>query len=107
MQYKSKKNFPKDFLWGASISAYQAEGASSEDGKLASIIDKYQHPEEVANFEVASDFYHHYKEDIKLLAELCLKSFRFSIAWTRIVKEDLLTPNQKGINFYHNVINES
>ncbi|WP_288393950.1 glycoside hydrolase family 1 protein [uncultured Vagococcus sp.] len=106
MQYKSKKNFPKDFLWGASISAYQAEGASSKDGKLASIIDKYQHPEEVANFEVASDFYHHYKEDIKLLAELGVKSFRFSIAWTRIVKEDLLTPNQKGIDFYHNVINE-
>ena len=47
MQYKSKKNFPKNFLWGASISAYQAEGASSKDGKLASIIDKYQHPEEV------------------------------------------------------------
>ncbi|HEC0389321.1 TPA: family 1 glycosylhydrolase, partial [Pseudomonas aeruginosa] len=60
--------------------AYQAEGAYQEDGKQPSIIDKYQHTEGVANFEVASDFYHHYKEDIQLFKELGLKAFRFSIA---------------------------
>lgn len=79
MQYKQLSAFPEKFLWGASISAYQAEGAYQEDGKQPSIIDKYQHTEGVANFEVASDFYHHYKEDIQLFKELGLKAFRFSM----------------------------
>lgn len=85
MYYKKLALFPDNFLWGASISAYQAEGAFDEGGKLPSIIDKYQHPQDVANFEIASDFYHRYKEDIRLLAEMGIQSFRFSIAWTRIM----------------------
>lgn len=106
MYYKKLSSFPNNFLWGASISAYQAEGASNEDGKLPSIIDKYNHPEHVANFEVASDFYHHYKEDIQLLAKMGLKAFRFSIAWTRIITFDNQRVNKKGIEFYHAVIDE-
>lgn len=106
MYYKKLSSFPNNFLWGASISAYQAEGASNEDGKLPSIIDKYNHPEHVANFEVASDFYHHYKEDIQLLAKMGLKAFRFSIAWTRIMTFDNQRVNKKGIDFYHVVIDE-
>lgn len=106
MYYKKLSSFPNNFLWGASISAYQAEGASNEDGKLPSIIDKYNHPEHVANFEVASDFYHHYKEDIQLLAKMGLKAFRFSIAWTRIMTFDNQRVNKKGIDFYHAVIDE-
>ncbi|HFP7983583.1 TPA: family 1 glycosylhydrolase, partial [Enterococcus faecium] len=101
MQYKQLSAFPEKFLWGASISAYQAEGAYQEDGKQPSIIDKYQHTEGVANFEVASDFYHHYKEDIQLFKELGLKAFRFSIAWTRIMDIENNKTNQKGISFYH------
>lgn len=106
MHYKKLKRFPNDFLWGASISAYQAEGASATDGKLPSLIDKYQHPKDVANFEVASDFYHHYKEDIALLAEMGIKAFRFSIAWTRIMTLKEGQTNEKGIAFYHNLIDE-
>ncbi|MGM0125638.1 6-phospho-beta-glucosidase [Enterococcus sp. AZ194] len=106
MHYHKLEQFPKDFLWGASISAYQAEGAFDEDDKLLSIIDKYNHPKDVANFEVASDFYHHFKEDIQLLAEMGLKAFRFSIAWTRIMTFDESRVNKKGIAFYHQVIDE-
>lgn len=106
MQYKQLDNFPANFLWGASISAYQAEGAFDTDGKLLSIIDKYLHPEDVANFDVASDFYHHYKEDIQLFAELGLKAFRFSIAWTRIINVETQEINEKGLAFYQQVIDE-
>ena len=106
MHYQKLNSFPENFLWGASISAYQAEGGTNEAEKLASIIDKYIHPEGVANFEVASDFYHNYKEDIKLFAELGLKAFRFSIAWTRIMTFDNKKVNEKGIDFYHNIIDE-
>lgn len=106
MEYQQLAAFPENFLWGASISAYQAEGAYNQDGKILSIIDKYQHPEDVANFEVASDFYHHYQEDIQLLAELGLKAFRFSIAWSRVLSPETHKVNPKGIEFYHQVIDE-
>lgn len=106
MQYHQLASFPDQFMWGASISAYQAEGAYQEDGKLPSIIDEYQHNEDVAGFDIASDFYHQYKEDIALFKELGLKAFRFSIAWTRIMGKNLGETNEKGINFYHRVIDE-
>lgn len=106
MQYNKLENFPEDFLWGASISAYQAEGAWNQEGKSASIIDKYQHPEAVATFEIASDFYHHYQEDIALLAEMGLKAFRFSIAWTRIFPQGYGKVNERGLAFYHQLIDE-
>lgn len=106
MLYKNRESFPENFLWGASISAYQAEGAWAEENKSPSIIDKYEHPKEVANFEVAADFYHHYKEDIALMADLGLKAFRFSIAWTRILPNGTGEVNQAGVDFYHRVIDE-
>ena len=55
MIYKNLNPFPENFLWGASTSAYQVEGAADEDGKSPSIIDMYEHPEGVADFSVASD----------------------------------------------------
>ena len=85
MIYNKIKDFPKNFLWGASTSAYQVEGAWNEDGKGPSVIDMCSHPEGTADFKVASDHYHRYKEDIKLFAEMGLKAYRFSIAWTRII----------------------
>jgi len=84
MHYKKLKEFRSDFLWGASTSAYQVEGAWNEDGKGLSVMDMGHHPEGLADFKVTSDHYHHYKEDVALLAELGLKAYRFSIAWTRI-----------------------
>ncbi|MEK4951341.1 glycoside hydrolase family 1 protein [Bacillus sp. FSL W8-1127] len=106
MDHKTLKPFPKDFLWGASTSAYQFEGAWNEDGKGPSVIDKALHPEGTADFKVASDHYHRYKEDIALLAELGLKAYRFSIAWTRIYPNGTGEVNRKGIEFYNHLINE-
>lgn len=81
-------SFPKKFLWGASISAFQAEGAKTEDGKGLNVADlgceevkKWLH---TADTSITSDFYHHYHEDIKLMKECGLKSLRFSILWARI-----------------------
>lgn len=104
MYYSKPLKFPKGFLWGASTSAYQAEGAWNEDGKSPSIIDIYEHPKEYADFKVASDHYHRYREDISLFAEMGLKAYRFSIAWTRILPEGTGKVNQAGIEHYQDVI---
>lgn len=106
MIYKNIKNFPKDFLWGASTSAYQVEGAWNEDGKGLSVIDMLNHPGDTSDFKVASDHYHRYKEDVKLFAEMGLKAYRFSIAWTRIIPNGVGEVNKKGIEFYNNLIDE-
>ncbi|GKX67169.1 glycoside hydrolase family 1 protein [Inconstantimicrobium mannanitabidum] len=106
MIYTNTKDFPKSFLWGASTSAYQVEGAWNEDGKSPSIIDMCNHPEGTADFKIASDHYHRYKEDVKLFAEMGLKAYRFSIAWTRIIPYGVGEINEKGINFYNDLIDE-
>lgn len=106
MYHKKLKGFPKGFLWGASTSAYQVEGAWNEDGKGPSVIDMKKNPEGTSDFKVASDHYHRYKEDIALLAEMGLKAYRFSIAWTRIYPNGVGEINKKGIEFYNNLINE-
>ncbi len=106
MIYSKLKDFPEHFLWGASTSAYQVEGAVDEDGKSPSIIDMYEHPQGVADFSVASDYYHRYKEDIALFAEMGLKAYRFSIAWTRVIPQGTGKVNEKGLEFYKNVITE-
>ena len=82
------------------------EGAWDEDGKSPSIIDQYEHPKEYADFKVASDHYHRYKEDIRLFAELGLKAYRFSIAWTRILPMGTGSVNLAGIRHYGDVIDE-
>lgn len=100
------KPFPEDFLWGASTSAYQVEGAWNEDGKGPSVIDMAKPPEGTADFKVASDHYHRYKEDIALFAEMGLKAYRFSIAWARVYPEGDGEINPKGIAFYSDLIDE-
>lgn len=106
MFYQDLKGFPEGFLWGASTSAYQVEGAYNEDGKGLSVQDVHQAPEGITNFNVASDHYHRYKEDVALMKELGLKAYRFSIAWTRIIPDGSGEVNQKGIDFYNDLINE-
>lgn len=103
MSYK----FPNNFLWGASISAHQTEGAYKNDGKGLTVQDtRIRDNHEIANFTVASDHYHHYKEDIQLLAELGVKVFRFSISWARIFPQGRKEINQAGIDHYQSVIDE-
>ena len=106
MIYNTKTNFPENFLWGASTSAYQVEGAVLEDGKSPSIIDMYEHPKDTAGFRIASDHYHRYKEDIQWFAKMGLKAYRFSIAWTRILPEGTGKINQPGVDYYKNIIAE-
>ncbi len=111
--------FPKNFLWGASSAANQVEGGWNEDGKGISVIDVQAcgpHGREETKGIVegkyytshkASDFYHRYKEDIALMAEMGFKSYRMSIAWTRIFptgKEE--EPNEAGLKFYDDVFDE-
>ncbi|MCI6089963.1 MAG: family 1 glycosylhydrolase [Solobacterium sp.] len=103
-------SFPKNFLWRASISVFQAEGAKLEDGKGLTVADlrcqEFMKRLHTADTTVASDFYHHYHEDIKLMKECGLKSFRFSISLARIFPNGNGQINQKGIDFYNDVINE-
>ena len=132
MMNKGPNGFPKDFLWGGAIAANQAEGAFDIDGKGLCIADINEYQDNVAiekkgNKEITTqyvrealnsttkifpkrwgiDFYHTYKEDLKLLKELGLKSFRTSINWARIFPNgDELTPNEAGLKFYDDLFDE-
>lgn len=103
-------SFSKDFLWGASISAFQAEGAYDEDGKGLTVADlrSFRAREKlgIADTKVTADFYHKYKEDIQLMKECGLKSFRFSISWARIYPQGSGEVNEKGVAFYSRLIDE-
>jgi beta-glucosidase len=104
------RSFGEDFLWGTSCSAYQIEGAWNEEGRGPSIWDEFSQEKgntyNNENGNVAVDFYHRYKEDIRLLKEMNFKVFRFSISWSRILPNGTGEVNQKGVEFYHNVIDE-
>ena len=104
MRDQNLKQFPAHFLWGASTSAYQVEGANLSDGKGPSCQDVKELPEGTAPLDICADHYHRYEEDIKLMAEMGFKVYRFSIAWTRILPEGTGKVNQKGIDHYHKVI---
>ena len=121
----SKYSFPEEFLWGGAIAANQAEGAYREDGKGLSTVDVIPHginrmkvklgleedltlkDDEFYPSHESIDFYHHYKEDIALMAEMGFKVFRTSIAWTRIFPNgDDRRPNEAGIKFYKDLFLE-
>lgn len=108
--------FPDNFLWGGAVAANQCEGAYREDGKGLSIQDVMPHgikgprtliPTEDNLKLTGIDFYHRYKEDIKLFAEMGFKVFRTSIAWSRIFpRGDETEPNEKGLQFYDDLFDE-
>lgn len=100
------KAYPDDFLWGASSSSFQFEGAMDEDGRGPSVIDHFQLSKEVTDFSIASDHYHHMEEDIRLAHEAGLKSYRFSISWSRIFKSGKHEVNPKGVAFYQRLLDE-
>lgn len=104
------KRFPENFLWGSASAAYQIEGAYNIDGKGLSNWDKFVRIPgktfKATTGNVAVDHYHRYKEDIALMAEMGLKTYRFSIAWSRIFPNGHGEVNQKGIEFYQNIIDE-
>ncbi|SDM59073.1 glycoside hydrolase family 1 protein [Actinomyces ruminicola] len=108
--------FPADFLWGGALAANQYEGAYDADGKGLSVQDvmpqgivgpRTEGPTPDNLKLVGIDFYHRYKEDIALLAQMGFKVFRFSIAWSRIFpKGDETEPNEAGLAFYDRVLDE-
>ncbi len=106
----SLRKFPEGFLWGAATAAYQIEGAWNEDGKGESVWDRFAHrPHTILNGDtgdVACDHYHRMPEDVALMKELGLQSYRFSIAWTRIFPEGRGSVNQKGLDFYDRLVDK-
>lgn len=110
--YITKPNqvFPDDFLWGSASAAYQVEGAWDEDGKGRSIWDEFVRIPgktfKATTGDKAVDHYHRMEEDVALMKELGLKTYRFSIAWTRIYPEGKGKVNEEGIAFYDRLINE-
>lgn len=110
------REFPEGFLWGGAVAANQCEGAYKEDGKGLSIQDvlprgirgeRMSVPTEDNKKLAGIDFYHRYREDIRLFAEMGFKVFRTSIAWSRIFPYgDETEPNEKGLEFYDRVFDE-
>ena len=100
--------FPKEFIWGAATASYQIEGAAREDGRGESIWDHFcRLPGKVANGDtgdVACDHYHRFEEDVDLMAWMGLKSYRFSVAWPRILPTGEGAVNQKGLDFYKRLV---
>lgn len=113
---KREVKFPAGFLWGGAVAANQLEGAYREDGKGLSTADVSPNGimsppdfsmQQFNLYHEGIDFYHTYKEDIALFAEMGFKAFRFSIAWTRIFPNgDEQQPNEKGLQFYDRMIDE-
>lgn len=102
--------FSDKFLWGASSASYQVEGAWNEDGKGLNIWDDFSHVQgNVRHGETgdsACDHYHRFKEDIALMKQIGLKSYRFSISWTRIFPDGTGSINKKGLAFYSELVDE-
>jgi len=104
----SRNDFPPGFVFGSGTSAYQVEGAADEDGRTPSIWDVFAHAGHsgVAAGNVACDQYHKYKEDVKLMADMGLEAYRFSISWSRLLPSGRGPINPKGLQYYNNLIDE-
>lgn len=100
--------FPEGFLWGATTSAYQIEGAWDVDGKSESIWDRFTHtPGKIYRGDTgdaACNHYHRYPEDVALMKTIGLKAYCFSVAWTRILPEGYGRVNQAGLDFYRRLV---
>ncbi len=102
--------FQPDFLWGAASASYQVEGAYDADGKGLSIWDAYgNRPGKIAHGEngnVACDQYHRYREDVKMMAELGIQTYRFSISWSRVLPDGIGRVNEAGLKYYSDLVDE-
>src|SRR5438552_13969912 len=102
--------FPEDFVWGAATAAYQVEGAADVDGRGPSVWDVFCKKKgavfEGHSGDVACDHCHRYVDDIALLHELGVGSYRFSGSWTRVLPNGTGAPNPKGLDFYDRLVDE-
>lgn len=100
--------FPEGFLWGSATASYQVEGGVKEEGRGPSVWDTFSHtPGKTANGDtgdVADDHFHRYAEDIGLMTGLGLKTYRFSIAWSRVFPTGAGAPNPRGLDFYNRML---
>lgn len=103
-------SFPKKFLFGVATSAAQVEGAAQADGKGLSIWDVFSRiPGKTADGatpDTACDSYYLYKDDIRLMREIGVNSYRFSIAWSRVLPDGTGKVNQKGLDYYKRLVDE-
>ncbi|MFC4737902.1 glycoside hydrolase family 1 protein [Bacillus daqingensis] len=108
MYHPQQPVFSTSFLWGSASAAYQIEGAWDQDGKGPSVWDVYTKQPGTTykdtNGDTAVDHYNRMEEDVRLMAEMGLKAYRFSIAWTRIFPEGRGEPNEAGLAFYDRLI---
>ncbi|WP_242107783.1 GH1 family beta-glucosidase [Luteimonas aquatica] len=106
----SNHPFPKGFLWGAATAAHQIEGSPLADGAGPSIWTRFAHtPGMTLNGDtgdVACDHYRRWKDDVKLMRELGLQAYRFSVSWSRILPEGTGRVNQAGVDFYSRLVDE-
>ena len=102
------ERFPDAFTWGFAASGYQVEGAAAEDGRGQSIWDTFSaRPGAIADGStgaVAADHYHRYPEDVRLMADLGARAYRFSIGWPRVLPTGTGAVNQRGIDFYQRLV---
>jgi beta-glucosidase len=107
-QAPARSEFAQDFLWGCATSSYQIEGASSEDGRVESIWDRFAatpgNVRDGSSGAVACDHYHRWPQDFDIGKDLGLNAYRFSIAWPRIFSEAGGKPNEKGVDFYSRLV---
>src|SRR5260221_7596007 len=100
--------FPKNFLWGAATASYQIEGAATADGKGVSVWDTFAAtPGKIIDHSTGSDACKHYEyweQDLDLIKSLNLDTYRFSIAWPRIIPNGVGSVNSKGLDFYERLI---
>jgi beta-glucosidase len=108
VQHASVLRFQAGFLWGVGTSAYQIEGAVHADGRGASIWDRFSHTpgktKNGATGDVACDHYHRYEQDLDLMQHLGVQSYRFSIAWPRVLPTGSGRVNQQGLDFYRRLV---
>lgn len=96
--------FPNEFIWGAATSAYQVEGAVTEDGRGPSVWDEFKRVHAHESGAVAVDEYHRWPDDIRLMQSLGLKAYRFSIAWPRVQPQGSGAVNAAGLDYYERLV---
>src|SRR4051794_18910130 len=103
-------SFPDKFVWGVSTASYQIEGAAFEDGRGLSVWDMFSRKPGATfqgdNGDLACDHYHRYPEDVRLMKELGVGAYRFSIAWPRILPQGTGKVECRGIEFYDRLVDE-
>lgn len=107
---RQNTTFPEHFLWGTATSAYQIEGSPLADGAGPSIWERFVHTPGMTvggdTGDVACDHYRRWREDVRMMADLGMRAYRFSMAWARVLPEGRGPVNQKGLDFYSRLVDE-